>query len=132
MMARIPLSHAIDSLSRCRLSLSRSLARAQVPSAEKRLAALLTTQAGVAGVRLGMVNDWGSHTGFSYTLGFVLEGDVEKSDERIDLEDGGALYIERKALWAGEGGLVGATLDIDEEFNLIITPKDGRTPSGYN
>ena len=134
MMARIPLSHAIDSLSRCRLSLSlsRSLARAQVPSAEKRLAALLTTQAGVAGVRLGMVNDWGSHTGFSYTLGFVLEGDVEKSDERIDLENGGALYIERKALWAGEGGLVGATLDIDEEFNLIITPKDGRTPSGYN
>ena len=114
------------------LSLSLSLARAQVPSAEKRLAALLTTQAGVAGVRLGMVNDWGSHTGFSYTLGFVLEGDVEKSDERIDLENGGALYIERKALWVGEGGLVGATLDIDEEFNLIITPKDGRTPSGYN
>ena len=132
MMARIPLSHAIETRSLAVDSLSLSLARAQVPSAEKRLAALLTTQAGVAGVRLGMVNDWGSHTGFSYTLGFVLEGDVEKSDERIDLEDGGALYIERKALWAGEGGLVGATLDIDEEFNLIITPKDGRTPSGYN
>ena len=112
--------------------MSSKKALAKAAEIEKRLAALLTTQAGVAGVRLGMVNDWGSHTGFSYTLGFVLEGDVEKSDERIDLEDGGALYIERKALWAGEGGLVGATLDIDEEFNLIITPKDGRTPSGYN
>ena len=91
----------------------------------ERLSALLQAQTGVVGVRLGMVNDWGSHTGFSYTLEFVPEGGIEKSDERIDIGDGpGALYVERKALWAGEGGLVGATLDLDADFNLIITPKE--------
>lgn len=73
-----------------------------------------------------MVNDWGSHTGFSYTLNFVTQ--VEKSDERIELPDSaGSLYVERKALWVGEGGLVGATLDIDDEFKVIVTPKDKKT-----
>ena len=92
------------------------------------MAALLQAQArqggSAVGVRLGMVNDWGSHTGFSYTLQFVPEGEVDRSDEHIELPDGGALYIERKALWVGEGGLVGATLDLDEEFNIIVTPKE--------
>ena len=99
---------------------------AQTETAAARIKALLATQSGTTGVRIGMVNDWGSHTGFSYTLNFVTE--VESSDERIDLPDGaGALYVERKALWVGEGGLVGATLDIDEDFNLLVTPKESHT-----
>lgn len=76
------------------------------------------------GVRVGMVNDWGSHTGFTYTMSFIAAANVDPSDERIDLEGSGVLYLERKALWVGEGGLVGATMDIDEEFNLKITPKE--------
>ena len=93
-------------------------------TASTRISALLEAQTNAIGVRLGMVNDWGSHTGFSYTLVFVGEDAVEASDERIDLPNGSSLYVERKALWVGEGGLVGATLDLDEDFNLIITPKD--------
>ena len=96
---------------------------AQTETAAERIGALLAAQTvGAVGVRLGMVNDWGSHTGFSYTLNFVTE--VEASDERIDLP-GGALYVERKALWVGEGGLVGATLDLDEHYNVIVKPKEG-------
>jgi hypothetical protein len=71
-----------------------------------------------------MQNDWGSGTGFSYTLGFVHAGAVEKSDERIDLPGDCALYIERKALWVGEGGLVGSTIDINEQFELTVKGKD--------
>ena len=76
------------------------------------------------GLRMGMTNDWGSPTGFSYTLGFVAEADVAADDERIELPCGGALFVERKALWVGEGGLVGATMDIDEDFTMKITPKE--------
>ena len=99
--------------------------RAQTETAAARIAKLLATQdESVAGLRVGMLNDWGSHTGFTYTLSFVGRADVEKGDERIDLPGGGVLYIERKALWVGEGGLVGATMDIDEDFNMKITPKE--------
>ena len=99
--------------------------RAQTETAAARIAKLLATQdESVAGLRVGMLNDWGSHTGFTYTLSFVGRDDVEKGDERIDLPGGGVLYIERKALWVGEGGLVGATMDIDEDFNMKITPKE--------
>ncbi len=70
-----------------------------------------------------MTNDWGSVTGFTYTLDFVHEGQQEESDERIDLDSGATLYVDRKALWAGEGGLLGAVLDMDDDFNLVITPK---------
>ena len=71
-----------------------------------------------------MANDWGSPTGFTYTLGFVGEADVQEDDERIELAGGATLFVERKALWVGEGGLLGSTVDLDAEFNLIITPKD--------
>lgn len=85
----------------------------------------MAAQPGAVGVRLGMTNDWGSPTGFSYTLAFVREGDEDISDERIELPNGGgAIFVERKALWVGEGGLVGATMDLDADYNLIITPKD--------
>ena len=47
----------------------------------------------------------------------------QKEDECIELSDDVRLYIERKALWVGEGGLLGCTLDLDEDFSLIITPK---------
>jgi hypothetical protein len=40
------------------------------------------------------------------------------------LPGGRTLYVERKALWVGEGGLLGATLDLDDEYNLIILPKE--------
>ena len=86
----------------------------------------MSVQPGAIGMRLGMANDWGSATGFSYTLDFVLEGQpIARDDEVIELPDGsGAIYVERKAIWVGEGGLLGATMDLDENFNLIITPKD--------
>ena len=78
----------------------------------------------MVGVRVGMTNDWGSHTGFSYTLGFVPEGDVQASDEKIELSNGAMVYVERKALWVGEGGLLGATMDMDENFSMVIIPKE--------
>jgi hypothetical protein len=92
-----------------------------------------------------MANDWSSSTGFSYTIDFVgAAEDVDPTDERIELSrppssaeaaaeqaEGEAaaarpvlLFIERKAIWAGEGGLLGATLDLDEQFNLHIKPKE--------
>ena len=88
------------------------------------MAALLEAAPTAAGLRMGMTNDWGSATGFTYTLNFVTEAEVKTDDERIELSNGAVLFVERKALWVGEGGLLGATLDLDEEFNLIVTPKD--------
>lgn len=85
----------------------------------------MAAQPGAVGVRLGMTNDWGSPTGFSYTLAFVREGDEDISDERIELPNGGgAIFVERKALWVGEGGLLGATMDMDENFSMVIIPKE--------
>lgn len=77
-----------------------------------------------AGVRLGMTNDWGSRTGFSYTLSFVKAGEIDATDEKIELAGGGTVYVERKAIWVGEGGLLGATMEIDDQFNMKITPKE--------
>ena len=60
---------------------------------------------------------------------------VGATDERFFRSaEGHTLSIELTGgdTWRPGVGLGGATLDIDEEFNLIITPKDGRTPSGYN
>ena len=71
-----------------------------------------------------MANDWGSPTGFTYTLSFIGEADVREDDERIELAGEAVLFVERKALWVGEGGLLGATVDLDTAFNLVITPKD--------
>ena len=51
----------------------------------------------------------------------------QAEDERIDLESGATLFVDRKALWAGEGGLLGAQLDMDDAFNLKISPKIPRT-----
>ena len=108
-----------------------SVVRAQADTAATRIAALLSVQPGTIGVRLGMTNDWGSSTGFSYTLDFVHEGQpIAADDEVIELPDGsGAIYVERKAIWAGEGGLLGATMDLDDDFNLVITPKDKQKPA---
>jgi len=92
--------------------------------AAERMRALLLTNPKAVGVRMGMVNDWGSHTGFSYTLSFVEEGGVAADDERIDLPSDVAFFVDRKALWAGEGGLLGATIDMDESFALKVIPKD--------
>ena len=92
--------------------------------------ALIKVSDGVVGVRLGMTNDWGSSTGFSYTLSFVRSGELQASDERIELSESAVLFIERKALWVGEGGLVGATLDLDEKLNVIVTPKPDKDEAG--
>jgi len=73
---------------------------------------------------LGITNDWGSHTGFSFTLAFVKEAELDASDERLPLAEGGVVFVDRKALWAGEGGLLGATIDLDEEGALRVTPKE--------
>ena len=100
--------------------------RVQTDNAATRIKALLKAADDKAlGVRLGMANDWGSSTGFSYTLNFVRAGELQPSDERIELSESAVLFIERKALWVGEGGLLGATLDIDEKLNIIVTPKPG-------
>ena len=118
----------------------------QAEGASSRLAALLNAAPTAVGVRIGMANDWGSPTGFTYTLSFVSEEDVQvrahpcqsadshtptsrrlcwqADDERLDLEGGATRYLERKALWAGEGGLLGATVDVDEDYNLVVTRKD--------
>lgn len=98
--------------------------RIQTERAATRIAALLKASDGTPlGVRMGMANDWGSVTGFTYTLNFVREGELQASDERIELPDSAVLFIERKALWVGEGGLLGSTVDIDEKMNIIVTPK---------
>ena len=96
----------------------------QTERASTRIAALLKASDGTPlGVRMGMTNDWGSATGFTYTLNFVRDGELQASDERIELPDSAVLFIERKALWVGEGGLLGSTVDIDEKLNIIVTPK---------
>ena len=56
--------------------------RTQAETAEVRLSALLKSQTGVVGMRLGMANDWGSYTGFTYTLEFVPEGKIEIFQDR--------------------------------------------------
>ena len=60
-------------------------------------------------------------------MSFVLEGDIHPSDERIELPDGGIVFVERKAIWVGEGGLLGATMDIDDDFTMKIIPKEPKT-----
>jgi hypothetical protein len=78
-----------------------------------------------------MTNDWGSPTGFSYTLNFVRDGEVDSTDERIDLSHGAVVFVERKALWVGEGGLLGATVDMDEHYSLMVKGKeDGESERG--
>mmetsp|Transcript_55 Transcript_55/g.159 ORF Transcript_55/g.159 Transcript_55/m.159 type:complete len:139 (+) Transcript_55:252-668(+) len=103
----------------------------QTDKAAKGIVALLGTQTDAVGVRLGMTNDWGSPTGFSYTLNFVREGGLDRTDERIDLPHNAVVFVERKALWVGEGGLLGATVDMDDSYQLIVTGKeDAKTERG--
>mmetsp|Transcript_32176 Transcript_32176/g.80142 ORF Transcript_32176/g.80142 Transcript_32176/m.80142 type:complete len:156 (-) Transcript_32176:221-688(-) len=108
----------------------RGLARRPLPpsvnltkEAAERAQLLLRANKDAAGLRISIANDWGSHTGFTYTLEFVNEDNIQESDEKVELAGGGVLYLDRKALWAGEGGLLGATMDIDENFKMVITPK---------
>ena len=104
--------------------------RLQTDRADSRLFALQSTKSDVAGCRLGMTNNWGSPSGFTYTLNFVKSGEEDRTDERIDLESGATLFVERKALWVGEGGLLGATVDIDDKFNLIVNSKSEEPQRG--
>ena len=101
-----------------------SFGRMQTENASTRIAALLKAGDGAVGVRLGITNDWGSATGFSYTLNFVQPGEVLVSDERIELAQSTVLFVDRKALWAGEGGLLGATVDIDADLNITVSRKE--------
>ena len=91
--------------------------------AQRQIAALLQANLAAGGVRLTMTNDWGSHTGFSYNLGFVAAGEELADDEQIELAGGALLFVDRKALWAGEGGLLGALVDIHDDFTLRVIPK---------
>lgn len=100
----------------------------QADNATKRMTALLEATPKAAGLRIGMTNDWGSPTGFTYTLSFVAEAEVLEDDERIELPTRAVLFVERKALWAGEGGLLGATLDLDSNFNLVVSHKGSDAP----
>ena len=76
-------------------------------------------------VRLSVANDWGSYTGFSYTLQFVNQDENQQTDdELITCESGAIVYVDRKALWAGEGGLLGATVDLDHDLNLEVRSKE--------
>lgn len=96
----------------------------QTKDAAERVRLLLLADQGAVGVRLTMKNDWANPSGFSYTLGFVKPGEMQASDEKIEIPGGGVLYVDRKAIWAGEGGLLGATIDIDEKFNVNFTPRE--------
>jgi hypothetical protein len=58
----------------------------------------------------------------------VAEAEVLEDDERIELPTRAVLFVERKALWAGEGGLLGATLDLDSNFNLVVSHKGADAP----
>jgi hypothetical protein len=51
----------------------------QAESAAKRMAALIEASPSAKGVRIGMANDWGSPTGFTYTMGFVTEAELQVS-----------------------------------------------------
>ena len=88
---------------------------------------LQQTKLDASGIRVSFANDWGSHTGFTYTMGFVKKDEQVASDESIPLADGGVVYIDRKAIWAGEGGLLGALIDLDEHGNLKVTPKEPKS-----
>ena len=105
-------------------SLTPALYSPQTDRATQKIAALLDSKPSASGVRLGITNDWGSHTGFSYTLDFVDGMGGDESDERILLHNSATLFVDRKALWAGQGGLLGATLDIDDDFRVIVEPKE--------
>ena len=74
------------------------------------------------GVRISITNDWKSASGFSYLLSFVSAGHEAPAagDERIALDSGTTVYIDRKALWAGEGGLLGAVIDVDDNMNIEV------------
>ena len=61
-------------------------------------------------------------------MSFVKDGEQDVSDECVPLPDGGVVYIHRKALWAGEGGLLGATVDLDADGGLKVTPKEPAQP----
>ena len=89
----------------------------QADNATKRMTALLEATPTAAGLRIGMTNDWGSPTGFTYTLSFVAEAEVLEDDERIELPTR-----------AVEGGLLGATLDLDSNFNLVVSHKGSDAP----
>eukprot|EP00966_Prymnesium_polylepis_P143575 3314427-Prymnesium_polylepis.1 len=101
----------------------------QTQNAAEKVRLLLQVSPSAIGIRIDMTNDWGSHTGFTYTLGFATADDVKKDDEKIELEGGGVVFVDRKTLWVGEGGLLGATMDIDDNFSMKITPKEPRARS---
>lgn len=78
-------------------------------SAAQHLHNLVRAHGDADGVRISVTNDWKSSSGFSYLLSFVkAEHEAPAAgDERIALDPKTAVYIDRKALWAGEGGAAG-------------------------
>ena len=108
------------------LTLTRACMPSQTQNAADKVRLLLQAAPSAIGIRIDMTNDWGSHTGFTYTLGFATADNVKKDDEKIELEGGGVVFVDRKTLWVGEGGLLGATMDIDDDFSMKITPKEPR------
>ena len=80
-----------------------------------------------AAVRLGIENDWGSHTGFSYTLSFVDADSISKDDEKIELSPAALLVVERKAIWRARAGCSAPRWTLTTPSAPIVTPKEPRS-----
>ncbi|KAJ1617717.1 hypothetical protein T492DRAFT_1097722 [Pavlovales sp. CCMP2436] len=86
----------------------------------KTLAALLESKGDrVSAIRIKMVNDWSSTTGFTFGMEFAES--IEPGEEVIE-QEGARLYVEASALFNTETGLLGSTLDMDETLELTIIP----------
>jgi hypothetical protein len=105
-------------------------------------------------MRITMVNDWSSATGFSFRLDYAKE---KQPGEELIIQDGpsarrgpralaralapspalilpppceraGArVFVESQALFNTETGLLGSTLDMDEDLEITIIPPAPRS-----
>lgn len=125
----------------------------------RKLVQLLEHKPDAVAVRIKMVNDWSSSTGFSFQMDFAKS---KEPGEEMIVQDGGRgapsaaaagflpyvrpsrpspsargcvvgarLYVESQALFNTETGLLGSTLDMDDNLEISIIPppkRDSRAP----
>lgn len=123
-------AHALEPLGARSLTALRPPRRAMPPSLKltercaQKVSQLLVSKRDVLAVRLKMVNDWTSTTGFSFQLDFATS---KLPGEEMIEQDGARLFVESQALFNTETGLLGCTLDLDDELELsIIRPTHRR------
>ncbi|KAG8471015.1 hypothetical protein KFE25_009436 [Diacronema lutheri] len=94
----------------------------------RKLVQLLEHKPDAVAVRIKMVNDWSSSTGFSFQMDFAKS---KEPGEEMIVQDGARLYVESQALFNTETGLLGSTLDMDDNLEISIIPppkRDSRAP----